>query len=326
MDHHPDIDRLLVKYLLGEASAEEYQQVEQWLAQDPGNQPYFDGFRKIWETSGNLAPAQSIDAQDAWERFETSSHFPVEKGMVIPMHPRSSSLRKILSIAALFLTMIGGAWIWWYMGRQQPLLSIKTEAATLTDTLPDGSQVTLNKYSALTYPQQFKGGQRLVKLEGEGFFHVAPDQSHPFQVEVNGVTVLVLGTSFNIRSKAGRTEVIVETGKVAVESGGQKTEVEPGEQVAVSADHTGLVKTETEGELYQYYRTKKFICHNTPLWKLAEVLNEAYDVHIAVLGQDVRNLELTTTFSNEPLDSILDVVTQTLNLHQTRVGKNIILK
>jgi transmembrane sensor len=245
---------------------------------------------------------------------------------VIPMHPHSSSLRRILAITAIFLTIMGGAWIWWYNGRRQSLLSIKTEAATLTDTLPDGSMVTLNKYSALTYPRQFEGGQRLVKLEGEGFFHVAPDQDHPFQVQVNGVKVLVLGTSFNVRSKAGSTEVIVETGKVAVVSGEQKAVIEPGEQVAVSADHTRLVKTETAGELYQYYRTKKFVCHNTPLWKLAEVLNEAYDVRIAVQGQDVRNLELTTTFSNEPLDSILDVVTQTLNLHQARVGKNIILK
>lgn len=43
------------------------------------------------------------------------------------------------------------------------------------------------------------------------------DKRRPFIITVNDVTVKVVGTSFNIKSFEGKTEVIVETGIVEVE-------------------------------------------------------------------------------------------------------------
>lgn len=50
--------------------------------------------------------------------------------------------------------------------------------------LPDGSQVFLNKNTALTYPEKFRRNNRQVKLTGEGFFEVTKNPHKPFVVNV----------------------------------------------------------------------------------------------------------------------------------------------
>src|ERR1700744_3145173 len=65
----PDTDALLVKYLLGEATAEEREQVAQWCALDAANRRYFDHFRLLWGASRSQAPAERVDETAAWERF-----------------------------------------------------------------------------------------------------------------------------------------------------------------------------------------------------------------------------------------------------------------
>ena len=58
----------------------------------------------------------------------------------------------------------------------------------------------------------------MVELEGEAFFEIKRDPSHPFIVKTNQMNVTVLGTSFDIRSYEDEpvTSVAVATGKVAV--------------------------------------------------------------------------------------------------------------
>ncbi len=75
--------------------------------------------------------------------------------------------------------------------------------------VPDGSIVVLNKHGSLTYPTRFDEKERKVKLTGEGFFTVTHNMHQPFVVECNDVNVQVVGTSFNVKSSVGGTEIIV---------------------------------------------------------------------------------------------------------------------
>jgi ferric-dicitrate binding protein FerR (iron transport regulator) len=43
----------------------------------------------------------------------------------------------------------------------------QTGQNVLIDTLPDGSVITLNKRSTVTYPSKFKGSTRAIALKGE---------------------------------------------------------------------------------------------------------------------------------------------------------------
>ncbi len=310
-------DDLLVKYLLEETSVDETGMVEQWLQQDPANRKYFDELTSAWEKSLDLEASSTVPADAAWQRFQERI-LREERTPVVQLRSGRSWWR----IAALFIVMAGVAFLGYKMlsNRIAPeQLALNSRDAVLTDTLPDGSVITLNKNSSLVYPESFKGSQRSVLLQGEAFFNVKPDTKKPFEVKVNDVRVLVLGTSFNIKSVNGRTEVIVETGLVRVIRGAQSVDLRPNEKVVISKQDSAMIPAREEEQLYNHYRSREFVCDNTPLWKLVAVLNEAYDVNITIERSELKNLPLDVTFSNESIDVILNIIRETFNSYNIQV-------
>lgn len=90
----------------------------------------------------------------------------------------------------------------------------------VTTRLPDGSMVTLNSGSTITFPESFKGSSREVSLSGEAFFEVERNPKKPFYVIMKEDKVRVLGTSFNIRSYSNDSvvSVAVASGRVSYTS------------------------------------------------------------------------------------------------------------
>jgi len=184
--------------------------------------------------------------------------------------------------------------------------------------LSDGSVITLNKKSTITYPSKFKGNTRSIALKGEAFFNVAPDKKKPFIISVNDVQVTVVGTSFNIKSENGNTEVIVESGIVRVTQSGKTVELLAGEKIVMSSNDSIATKEAVNDKLYNYYRTKEFVCDDTPLWKLVQVVNEAYDAKIIIGRKELNDKRLTTTFNNESLEQVLEVIRLTFDITITK--------
>ncbi len=127
--------------------------------------------------------------------------------------------------------------------------------------LLDGSKVWLNAASSLTYPTSFTGKRdRRVELNGEAYFEVAKDKSHPFRINTNGQEVEVLGTHFNINSYAetGATKTTLLEGAVKVSPlssvNGKKGAVlseyavflKPGEQAIQKAGSIQVISADTE--------------------------------------------------------------------------------
>ena len=196
---------------------------------------------------------------------------------------------------------------------------------TVVDTLSDGSIVTLNKNTALNYPASFKAKTRTVKLKGEAFFKVTPDKTKPFIIDAGNVTITVVGTAFNVKNYDSTTQVIVESGIVKVSSGDQMIELHKGEQVFIKNSSAAFEKSIVKDSLYNYYRTKQIICNNTPLPDVIETINQAYNTHI-VLGDDaLRQLHLSTTFKEESLEKVINIIQQTFNLRVTQQGDSTVL-
>jgi ferric-dicitrate binding protein FerR (iron transport regulator) len=315
----------VVKCLTGEPTPEEREAASRWIAADPGHKSYADALQTAWKESRRLAPPGRVDASAAWERFVKSGK--------IPAGGRDGAKRvriglPLRAVAAAVLLLGAGAGAWWGLTRDAEVagLSFTAGAVARTDTLPDGSRVTLNKYSSLVLPAKWGRGSRVARLTGEGFFQVVHEPGRPFTVEAGGVTIRDVGTSFNVRPVNGATEVVVEDGVVLVTDSVQTVRAAAGEKVVIAARHGGIRKTSADDQLYQYYRTKKFVCRKTPLPQLVTALNEAYGAKIVVHGDAVRDLRLTTTFDNDDLDSILSVITRTFGLVAERNGDLIILK
>ena len=318
-------DDLLVKYLLGEATTAEGEVVEQWIKEHDDHLKYFNHFRFIWDTSKQLAAKSEVDENAAWERFQQRIQQPQQKAILRSIGNRYSWMRA----AAILVVALIGSIVTWYVWNElgsSKQLAIVTNNNTLKDTLSDGSVVTLNKHSEISYPEKFKGSRRAITLKGEAFFDVAANKNKPFIVTVNDVTVTVVGTSFNIKNKGGKTEVIVETGIVKVTHHNKTIELHPKEKAIVSEADTLMQQLKVDDKLYNYYRTQSFVCDNTPLWQLVEVLKEAYGVDIVIARKELRGLPLTTTFNEETLDRVLEIVAGSLDLKIERNNGQIILK
>ncbi|SEJ49032.1 FecR family protein [Dyadobacter sp. SG02] len=326
-EQNPNIDELLVKSMLDEASVAEQIEIKQWLLDDDDNQRYFEHFELIWNESKRLARTSTVDENAAWERFRARTVAKEREPEVIPMYTKP--VFRILRMVAMVLMTAGVGWLSYiFATRSSPneMLTVSSGMQTLTDTLPDGSVVTLNRKSSISYPQDFKGKTREVRLTGEAFFDVKPDKSKPFLIAVNDVTVKVVGTSFNVKDNAEKTEVIVETGIVEVSRDTQRVRITPREEAIVVKANSKLSKGITVDEFHNYYRTRRLFCDGTPLWRLVEILNEAYEADIVIGNERLRNMPINTTFDQNSLENILSVVSETLSLKVEHHGGQIILK
>jgi ferric-dicitrate binding protein FerR (iron transport regulator) len=339
---------LLVKYLLGETSPDDNARVETWLAADPANRHFYNHFQLIWRESRHLndnfnASDEQTDA--AWQKFQQKIHRPdrtrgpLSEGQISNLQavrsdpgqihdhtrvvPTSRPIWAKVAAAVLLVASITG--IIYLTRNAAPDKLVVSTTAPLTDTLPDGSLITLNKRSDIRYPANFKQQRTVHLLKGEAFFKIAPNKEKPFKVYTDNITITVLGTSFNVRNKENTTEIIVESGLIRVTDSLHDVLVHPSEKLILHRGDTSLTKEGTTSRLYQYYRTKEFVCDNTPLPQLAASLEEAYDVKI-VVDPTLRHLRINTVFSNQSLDQIINIIKETFGINVERSDGQITLQ
>ncbi|MBO9727512.1 MAG: FecR domain-containing protein [Chitinophaga sp.] len=317
-------DDLLVKYLLDITTPAEKAAVAAWLTEKEDHQRYFEHFRLIWTESKKLAAVSTVNENEAWTRFQQRVGSNETTARIVHLDT-GVNWKPILRIAAVFIVLLGAAGFWYLSNQSTTPMIVSSGQQIKEEVLPDGSQVTLNKQSTIEYAAIFRK-ERQVKLEGEAFFNVAQDPGKPFVLKVNDVTVKVLGTSFNVKSVNGKTEVIVESGAVEVTKNNNSVQLRQHEKAVITADQTAPSKQNNTDELYSYYRTKTFVCNNTPLWKLVEILNEAYGVNIVIADNKKRDLQINSTFTNSSLDSTLQVIGLTYEINVEKSGSQIILK
>jgi len=307
--------------MLNEASAEEKHEITQWLNNRDSNIAYYNELKKVWDTSRELASQSTVDENKAWEKFS---------GLIRREEAKQVSRRigfTRIKIAASVILLVGlGLTANLLFNRPVKEIVVQTLQNPITDTLPDGSVITINKGSSISYPSGFKEKSRSLTLKGEAFFHITPDRKRPFIITVNDVQVMVVGTSFNVKNADGNTEVIVESGIVRVSKAGNMIDLRANEKLKVEANSTVFVKERVNDRLYNYYRTKEFVCDDTPLWRLVEVVNEAYHTHIAFGNTALKDLKLNTTFNNESLDQVLNVISLTFDIRINKEGDRIILQ
>lgn len=327
-------DDLLVKYLLGEATPDEHRQVDAWVAAADANKKYFDHFKLIWDESKKLEGRTTVNTDAAWSRLMERAG-EEEKGVGSDLPGLKAGVRKIqfpaarwLRVAAVLLLMVSGAWMVYQLaGGGSEVVRVASAEEVMIQQLPDGSVVTLNKHSELTYPKHFKGDERNVTLKGEAFFNITPDKTKPFVIAANESSVTVVGTSFNVLSRNGTTEVIVETGIVRVAKDKNEVQLLPGEKATVTTLSAAPRKEEVKDKLYKYYRTDEFVCDSTPLFRVVDKLNEAFGLHIIFGDEELKALPLTTTFpANDSPEHMLEVITATFGISAEHMGNAIILK
>ncbi|HTM98642.1 MAG TPA: FecR domain-containing protein [Pedobacter sp.] len=313
-------DELLIKFLLKETTAEENLAVNAWLETSEENHAYFTSLTRIWTESKSLASKSEVDVDAAWVRFKSRTN-DVKPSTTVKLKPLSVLMR----IAAVFVVAVG-SWALYTIFKTDGYTDVNADAQVILQLLPDGSELTLNKFSHIEYASNFKNNRNIKLDSGDVFFKVAKDKAKPFTIEIDQVIVQVVGTSFNIKHLKELTEVVVETGIVKVSLGNSTVLLHKGEKVILQKGAAKLAKLPVNDQLYNYYRTKLFIADQTPLPVLIAILNEAYGSNVMVAGA-ARDLTINTTLSYESsLDQNLKVIISTFdNLKLKRNQNEIIL-
>ena len=243
---------MIEKYYAGETTAREEQELHQTLLEK----------EEVGDFDTELALFQLMDQN---RREEPSEEFDFKLNEELSKLSKGSRVRKLrrLSLigvaASLLLLLFVYPDLW--EGGDSPELQISTTSETKNIELPDGSLVWLNKNSVLKYPETFAGNDRVVTLEGEGFFEVVHDLDRPFMVQAGQTSTRVLGTSFNIRNylKENIVEVAVASGKVSFTSKSDGKEkaisLEENEVGSYSKSEDSIVKGQLENRSLFAWKT-----------------------------------------------------------------------
>ncbi len=185
--------------------------------------------------------------------------------------------------------------------------------------LSDGTKVWLNAASALKFPRHFNSEDknRLVYLEGEGFFDVVTNTKQPFIVRTGSVDVEVLGTQFNVSSyddDATIKTTLVE-GSVAINDPEQedvRLKLTPNYQAIFSKNNKALERKKVDPALFTSWMHKKIILQNESFAEVYKRIERTYDVEITSLNQKLNDTRFTGEFDIENVEQILKVFSETI--------------
>lgn len=164
---------------------------------------------------------------------------------------------------------------------------------TYTVELSDGTRVYLNSGTVLEFPSRFDGDVRSVSLRGEAYFEVARNEYKPFIVEVDGMRVKVLGTSFNVKSYIDEPRVyttLVQGSVVILRNGQPEKKIVPGEQACYDKENETLRVSMVNVSEFTAWKDGIFYFKDIALEEILRIVARWYDLEIFYMNQEVRKI------------------------------------
>ena len=196
--------------------------------------------------------------------------------------------------------------------------------------LPDGTTVTLNDTSVLSYPSVFTGPERVVELSGEAYFEVAKNTLMPFKVKLNrNSEVKALGTHFNVNAYNDDrvyTTTLLE-GAVKITANKSSMILKPGQEAFIDEKETLALADTPHIDRAIAWKNGIFDFKNVNFDVAMRQLARWYNVDLVYL-EPIENKELLSI--NIPrtsgLKSILNSLQKIMPFHYSIEGRNLILR
>jgi len=183
-------------------------------------------------------------------------------------------------------------------------------------TLSDGTRVHLNAETRLTYPVCFSSEERIVQIEGEAYFDVAPDKEHPFIVKTSHTSIRVTGTSFNVRAYADEdTEsTTLISGTVRINSRNEEFELVPNQHYTYNKNTGTNTVANVNTDLYTSWESGSFIFLNVPLENVMSYLSKWYGFQYSFEDEAAKQVRIGAYLNRYAnMNPIIDMITE-LNL------------
>ena len=331
-----DINEIIIRYLDGSATSDDRQNLLLWLKESDKNLNEFMEIKELW-LSCNMCLTGESETNWAWLRLLSRIDNRQESGADRQaMSGRDSvadksamfrkGIRKWMQAAAIALVLLGTGW--WIANRNTAQSSekevvVRNQLITAKGSkgrfvLPDSSIVWLNSDSKLSYNETFDGKQRLVHLEGEGYFEVAKDIRRPFIVQTGHLTVEAIGTAFDISDYDfwENNHVVLLNGSVQITSSALagKTALSPDQIFTYEVGGKAEVR-KTNARLHVEWIKNRLIFDNDRLTDILICLEGWYNVKFVCPEAFARKTRISFTVRDETINEILKALSLVVPVH-----------
>lgn len=315
---------------------------QDWIQQYPMKKPMLEEARRLLESIRFVEHKPS----DITVEQSLNSTLAVMEEQATRLKPRYGNTIKLYSVLKVAAVVIGlvltTVLLFYYNDRsgKEAAKVIASEYGKLkTVLLPDSTVVTLNANSELSVPNEWhEGAPREVWLKGEAFFNVkhlnkkgttiaAYDR---FIVQTPHLSVEVLGTSFDIRSRNNITEVVLKEGSVRVrfkDSAGRPDIVlKPGEMIHFDPASSIVKQKTVVAENYTAWTQKKLILDDPSLREIANYLEDIFGKKIEIDSKELAEKRMEGPVMLDNLDDALFVIAVTMNVEIIHTKDGLIFK
>jgi transmembrane sensor len=362
---------------LTDDTAESDAEFVRWLDADRARRDLYEQLSAIWLRAGQKPAGGTWDLSRALGKIHDATAAQGPTHHVLRLHesaaasrapawrwPTRSNYARAAGITAVLVGL--GAGGWWLGARPrspEAAASATAELRTVTTGageratigFPDGSRVTLGPMSTLEYAANLTGtanpnrvngvrkAERVVQLEGEGYFVVVHNAGRAFVVRTARATARDLGTRFLVRAYAGdrSTDVVVTEGAVTL------TAASDGSGAAVPSGHLEL-RANDRGTIDEHgglraergvdvddalaWTRGELVFTNTPVRDVIAEVRRWYGVDLRVLEplqgpspSAVERVRFTARFTGEPARVVARELAKTLRGRVEESGQALVI-
>lgn len=201
--------------------------------------------------------------------------------------------------------------------------------------LSDGTIVHLNSGTTLKYPVKFIAGEnRQVFLDGEAFFDVTKDKTHPFVVNADNLNVRVLGTHFNVSNypEDNLTDVVLVEGSVGLYSAKEKfnaeknTILKPGFKGSFSKINNQIKTKAVVTDVYTAWIKGGLTFRDMTFKDISKKLERHYNITIVNQNGKLSNEKFNASFGDEPIAKVLSYFNEIHGINYTLKNNEVLIK
>lgn len=307
-----ELKLLISKYLNNEASLYEMSRLDTLLEEDPDVTDWIS--EMIENSDPSVSPEIALRLNKIYELKPVADYEEDSKSLEISNDNNIKFKTGIWGLVAGIVAIVVSASLFLLPDKDNltaaPLI-VSTSAGERSQVqLPDGSLISLNHNTKISYTYDSKLNTRNITLTGEAYFDVNSDPEHPFIVSCDGLSIECKGTSFNVKGYPEEQNVtaVLASGTIVASASRQTITMKPGTKVAFNKQSRDLQSTMVDVNDYTAWISGNNYYNDERLEDIMHSVSRQYGVTINIVTPSLKDVRLSGSIGGNTLDETLAIL------------------
>lgn len=317
-------DILLAKYFGGNATQAEMDEMEAYVAASPENQKEFDKLTELYGLMGlsdrQIPEINSAKAKSKFKTYISKQNTEKQKNTFF-LNRFNFSTSLILRVASVAIIILVSTLVWKNIFADNEII-ISSNTAIQHHILSNDTKLTLAENSKISY--HATKNSNIIDLQGKANFNVENKGKASLLVTAGETFIEDIGTVFNVNAYP-ESELV----SVSVSEGQVHFYTSDNQGLILNAGEAGIFNKTTKA--FTVLAKRKDLKENggsihiefeaMRLNDALVVIGNAYGVEIELPDKNVGNLPITVNFDGENIQTVMQVISETLNLKISMKGE-----